>query len=222
MYRLDNRTYIVLLVIATVFWFIFNKLIQIHLFVLVNGLLLIGIGEITRAFKFLITYLTLVLIASFFAGKVALMYIVLNMLARSIPLLMIVVCILLSNVSRLMASLQELQVPKNVLVMICIMVRFFPVINREIKFIKDGMRARGLFDNLISYIKAPYLAYECYMVPILIRCIKLSDELGATSELRGLSSDVKRTCIYQIHVGIKDIVAVSAYLIVMLLIYCGV
>lgn len=42
-------------------------------------------------------------------------------------------------------------------------------------------------------MRNPFLVYECFMVPLIIRCIKLSDELGATAELRGLNADISRS-----------------------------
>ena len=78
MRKLDNRTYIILLTVSTVFWFLFYKNNQIHLSVVLNALLLIYIREYTKAIKFAITYIMMILLACLFAGKVALMYIVLN------------------------------------------------------------------------------------------------------------------------------------------------
>ena len=59
------------------------------------------------------------------------------------------------------------------------------------------------------------------LVPLIIRCIKLSDELGATAELRGLNADKNRTCIYDVRFGLKDVFAVIVYGTVIGLIYFG-
>ena len=111
MRKLDNRTYIILLAVSTIFWFLFNKNIQIHLSVALNALLLVYIKEQNKAIKFVITYLTMVILAGLFANKIALMYIILNMLARSIPLVMVVTCIIVGNSSELMLSLQKIKFP---------------------------------------------------------------------------------------------------------------
>ena len=129
MRKLDNRTYIILLAVSTVFWFLFYKNNQIHLSVVLNALLLIYIREYKKAIKFAITYIMMILLACLFAGKIALMYIVLNMLARSIPIIMVVTCIVSGNSSELMSSLQKLKIPKPLIVLICIMIRFFPVLS---------------------------------------------------------------------------------------------
>lgn len=222
MRKLDNRTYIILLAVSTIFWFLFNKNIQIHLSVALNALLLVYIKEQNKAIKFVITYLTMVILAGLFANKIALMYIILNMLARSIPLVMVVTCIIVGNSSELMLSLQKIKVPKPIIVMICILIRFFPVLSKESIAIRNGMKARGLFSNWKDFMRNPFLVYECFMVPLIIRCIKLSDELGATAELRGLNADKKRTCIYEVYFGLKDICVLAIYGAAIGLIYFGV
>ena len=222
MRKLDNRTYIILLAVSTIFWFLFNKNYQIHLSVALNMSLLIYIREYKKAIKFVITYFAMILLANLFAGKIALMYIILNMLARSIPLIMLVTCIVAGNSGELMSSLQKLRIPKSIIVMICIMIRFFPVLSKETMYIRNGMKARGVFSSWKDYIRHPFLAYECFMVPLIIRCIKLSDELGATAELRGLNADKSRTCIYEVVFGLKDIFALIMYGAAIGLIYFGV
>ena len=219
MKKLDNRTYIILLAVSSIFWFLFNKNIQIHLSVALNALLLVYIKEYNKAIKFVITYLAMVILAGLFANKIALMYIILNMLARSIPLVMIVTCIVVGNSSELMLSLQKTKVPKPIIVMICILIRFFPVLSKENIAIRNGMKARGLFSNWKDFMRNPFLVYECFMVPLIIRCIKLSDELGATAELRGLNSDISRSCIYEVDFGLNDLFVLVLYGAAMGLIY---
>lgn len=219
MKKLDNRTYIILLAVSSIFWFLFNKNIQIHLSVALNALLLVYIKEYIKAIKFVITYLTMVILAGLFANKIALMYIILNMLARSIPLVMVVTCIVVGNSSELMLSLQKTKVPKPIIVMICILIRFFPVLSKENIAIRNGMKARGLFSNWKDFMRNPFLVYECFMVPLIIRCIKLSDELGATAELRGLNADISRSCIYEADFGLNDLFVLVLYGAAMGLIY---
>ena len=207
MRKLDNRTYIILLAVSTIFWFLFNKNIQIHLSVALNALLLVYIREYNKAVKFVITYMTMVILAGLLANKIALMYIILNMLARSIPLVMVVTCIVVGNSSELMSSLQKIKIPKPIIVMICILIRFFPVLSKENIAIRNGMKARGVFSGWKDFMRNPFLA---------------SDELGATAELRGLNANKKRTCIYEVYFGLKDVCVIVIYVAAIGLIYFGV
>lgn len=45
-----------------------------------------------------------------------------------------------------------------------------------------------IFPTWWSILKNPIMAYECFFVPLTVRCLKLSTELGASAELRGLDS----------------------------------
>lgn len=43
-----------------------------------------------------------------------------------------------------------------------------------------------------------------FFVPLTVRCLKLSSELGASAELRGLDSSNPRSCIYDIRYTYMD------------------
>lgn len=141
------------------------------------------------------------------------MYVVICTFARAIPLTMVAAPILYANPSRMMYSFQRIHVPKNVLVMLCILIRFFPVIEKEMLSIRNGIRARGIFPTWWSILKNPIMAYECFFVPLTVRCLKLSTELGASAELRGLDSSNPRSCIYNIGFTYKDILAILGFVL---------
>ena len=79
------------------------------------------------------------------APLLGIMYIVISTFARAVPLMMIAAPILYENPSRMMGSFQRIHIPKTILVMICILLRFFPVIQKEMVSIFNGVRARGIF-----------------------------------------------------------------------------
>ena len=97
--------------------------------------------------------------------------------------------------------------------MLCILIRFFPVIEKEMLSIRNGIRARGIFPTWLSILKNPIMAYECFFVPLTVRCLKLSTELGASAELRGLDSSNPRSCIYNIGFTYKDILAILGFVL---------
>ena len=79
--------------------------------------------------------------------------------------------------------------------------------------IRNGIRARGIFPTWWSILKNPIMAYECFFVPLTVRCLKLSTELGASAELRGLDSSNPRSCIYNIGFTYKDILAILGFVL---------
>ena len=117
-----------------------------------------------------------------------------------------------------MASWQSLHIPKSVTIMLCMMMRFFPVLRKEMASIREGIRARGLFPHWYVYIRHPVVVYESFFVPFTVRCLKLSAELGATAELRGLDAPQKRSSIYAAPLSVYDYLTVGLYGAAMVLI----
>ncbi|MDO5718612.1 MAG: energy-coupling factor transporter transmembrane component T, partial [Tissierellia bacterium] len=97
----------------------------------------------------------------------------------------------------------------------------FPVLKNEMVTIRSGIKARGIFSAPYDYLIHPVIAYESFFVPLTIRCIKISEELGATAELRGLDSNKKRTSIYRVGFSVYDYITIIIYSLIMILIYLG-
>lgn len=211
MEKLDVRTHLIALCIATLFWFVFDKNIEIHCLVALCALYMFLSGYGKQIPSLVASYIVLLLLALLTAPIMGIMYIVISTFARAIPLMMMAVPILYANPSRMMVTFQRIHVPKTVLVMICILVRFFPVMEKEMLSIRDGMRARGTFPTWWSVLKHPVMAYECFFVPLIVRCLKLSAELGASAELRGLDSSNPRSCIYKIGFSSRDVLAIIVF-----------
>lgn len=219
MRTLDPRTHLAVLVCAVVWWFLYERLWQIHCLCILAACYLWQAKELRSAVRFCIFYIGTQIAANIFAPNAALLYIILHTFARSIPLMMFAAVIAKSNPSRLMASWQKIGVPKTVLIMLCMMMRFFPVLQKEMAAIKDGINARGLFPHWYDYLRHPVTAYESFFVPFTVRCLKLSAELGATAELRGLDAPQKRSCMYAVRFSVYDILTSGIYGAAMFLFY---
>lgn len=222
MEKLDARTHLLVLGIATFFWFILEGEIAIHGLLSLSFFYLFYLGHIKEMVRLLVSYLFIVTIAYISGAYMGIFYIVLLTFARAIPLMMVSVAILSTNTSRMMKSFLSIKIPKTLVIMICIFTRFFPVLQKEMLYIKEGLRARGLFPQWYSMLLHPVMAYECFFVPLIIRCLKLSAELGASAELRGLAAPCERSCVYEIGFHWNDIVCVFLYTLGCVLIKIGV
>lgn len=210
--RLDSRTHLFILILATILFLILSGERQIHSFVLLSAIYMALAGYCKKIIPYIVTYTTLVLFAHLFISITGMMYVILSTFARAIPLMMIASPILYGNPDKLIGTYSKMHIPRNLLIMICILIRFFPVMWKEILTIRDGIRARGIFPSWYSRILHPLLAYECFFVPLTVRCLKLSTELGASAELRGLESSNTRTCIYPIYFSRWDLFAVITFI----------
>lgn len=213
MEKLDVRTHLIALFLATLFWLLFRTNAEIHGLAALSALYLCAAGYGKRAARFLAAYLAMLLLARLTAPVMGVLYIVICTFARAVPLMMVAAPVLYANPSRMMYSFQLLHVPKTVLVMLCILVRFFPVMEKEMESIQSGIRARGIFPTWRSVARHPLRAYECFFVPLTVRCLKLSAELGASAELRGLDSHGPRSCIYPVGFTRRDIFTLIGFAI---------
>jgi energy-coupling factor transport system permease protein len=83
------------------------------------------------------------------------------------------------------------------------MFRFFPTVGEEYAAINDAMRMRGV--TFAGGNPAAMLEYR--LVPMMICCVKIGEELSAAALTRGLGAPVRRTNIGKIGFHIQDMAA---------------
>lgn len=106
--------------------------------------------------------------------------------------------------SAIMCALDRWHVPQGVLVGICMMSRFVSILSFEGRSIVRGIRMRGIFPRAIDAARRPVLAYECVYTPLVMRSLRLSSELAASAELRGIEIGEGRTSVYHVGFSARD------------------
>ena len=89
---------------------------------------------------------------------------------------------------------------------ICMVFRFASVLSFEIRSIVRGIRMRGIFPRALDAIRHPALTYECVYTPLVMRSLRLSSELAASAELRGIEIGRGRTSVYHVGFSARDAV----------------
>ncbi|MCC7554147.1 MAG: energy-coupling factor transporter transmembrane protein EcfT [Methanobacteriaceae archaeon] len=131
-----------------------------------------------------------------------------NLIARMAPsILMGYYVISTTRVSEFVASMEEIKVPKSIIIPLSVIFRYFPTLFDEIKSIRDAMKMKGIGLNFDS-LKSPVTLMEYFFVPVLINAVKTSDELSAASLTRGLSSPKQRTNIAKVGFTYLDIILI--------------
>lgn len=110
--------------------------------------------------------------------------------------------------SALMCALERWRAPKGVVVGVCMVFRFASLLTFEARSILRGIRMRSIFPRPLDALVHPALAYECAYVPLVMRCLRLSSELAASAQLRGVEIRERRTSVH--HVGFEPRDAVAA------------
>lgn len=109
---------------------------------------------------------------------------------------------------RLMAALQLLKLPKNLILTVVVTLRFFPIIKLENDTIQMSARLRGLSYSQPKNWLRPLRAFEYTFVPLMMRTMKITDELTASAMTKGIDCPGKRTSIYQTGFTVRDLVLV--------------
>ena len=108
--------------------------------------------------------------------------------------------------SAIMCALDRWHLPQKFLVGICMIFRFASILPFEMRSILRGIRMRGIFPSLPDIARQPALAYECFYTPLVMRSLRLSSELAASAELRGIDIGAGRTSVYHVGFSLRDAV----------------
>lgn len=111
----------------------------------------------------------------------------------------------------LIASLERMHLPRVATIPLAVMVRYIPTLGLEYRCIKSTMRMRGIDASLPGIAAHPFLAVERILVPLLMRCLKVADELAASAVSRGIENDAKRTSVRDVRLRARDYAAMALF-----------
>lgn len=138
-------------------------------------------------------------------GMIAAMFGVLILVSRKLfPLLSFGKVLLASPVGEMIAALQAVHLPKQLIVALTVVIRFFPTMKEEYACIRDAMKTRGIPLNCSNVLRHPAATTEYILVPTIQRLSVVSDELSAAATTRGIDSTRPRTSYYAPHIRLVD------------------
>jgi energy-coupling factor transport system permease protein len=108
-----------------------------------------------------------------------------------------------------MAAMGRMHISEKITIPLSVMFRFFPTVGEEYAAINDAMRMRGI--RLAGGNPAAMLEYR--IVPMMICCIRIGEELSAAALTRGLGAPVKRTNTGKVGFHIQDIAVILLCLV---------
>ncbi len=124
---------------------------------------------------------------------------------KLIPIMMVGLWILrTTHMDDLMVSLQRLRLPQAVTIPLVVMFRYIPTLKIEYRMIRNTMDIRGISDTLWKRITRPIATIEYILIPLLMRCLKVTDELAASGTTRGLELEQKRYALNHIRFSWKE------------------
>ncbi|MDO5725898.1 MAG: energy-coupling factor transporter transmembrane component T [Tissierellia bacterium] len=164
--------------------------------------LFIGIGAYKHAFKIGIYIVACFFLNYFLLGKyhiypklkffnIAIIFII----KFSIIGIMILWISLKMKSGHFIAAMEAMHLPKEITIILAVVLRFFPTLKSELDNIKDAMKLRNIEFNLKNMIRRPAKTIEFAGIPLIMRSMTLSEGLSAAAMCRGLDLD-KRSSSY--------------------------
>lgn len=107
-----------------------------------------------------------------------------------------ITCLILVRITpmnELLSSLRKLHIPMLVLIPVAVMYRYLPTVGKEITYVRESLKMRGL-----------KVSVERFFVPLLFRSEKITEELSAATICKGLYVDRERTCLTDVKLDVAD------------------
>ncbi|MCG8485813.1 MAG: energy-coupling factor transporter transmembrane protein EcfT [Clostridia bacterium] len=117
----------------------------------------------------------------------------------AIPMIMTGHAISLATPTEVIAAMQISKCPRILTLVVTFMFRFYPTIKHEFRQIRDAQKLRGIIS-----IKKPMDSIEYTLIPMMMRSAKVSDELAAAAEVRGIDAPGQHTSLHDIKIKKAD------------------
>ena len=115
----------------------------------------------------------------------------------------------LASMQDLLAALQAMGAPQAVLIPYMVVLRFFPTIRRDASHLMESLKTRRVLAGRGYALRHPALVCELLVVPLLMRSVRVSDELAASALVRGLGGETRPTILHPLSFGARDAVVAA-------------
>ena len=184
---LDPRCKILLLVcIGFVSYFLAGEVVSLALMLVYGLFIAVGNGG-KWALKMIVVYIIVAYLNALLRYvQVPVLSVIMSVfgvtLLKLIPIVMMGLWILRTTyMDDLMVALQRMRLPQAVTIPLVVMFRYIPTLD-----------IRGISDTLWKRVSHPLATIEYILIPLLMRCLKVTDELAASGTTRGLELECKR------------------------------
>ena len=111
----------------------------------------------------------------------------------------------------IMSSLRKIGIPNNFNLSVATGLRFMGEMNIRLKEIRNGMKVRGLRISLVH----PVRSFELYLIPLMYKCLHVSETLTSSIISKGAEYEIKKTSYNPTKYNIFDLIClvVAFYLV---------
>ena len=112
-----------------------------------------------------------------------------------------------ASMQSLIAALQAMGTPQAVLIPCMVILRFFPTIRKDASYLVESLKTRRVLAGRGYALGRPAVVCELLVVPLLMRSVRVSDELAASALARGLGGPARPTVLNSLSFGARDAAA---------------
>jgi len=116
-----------------------------------------------------------------------------------------------TKVGELVSAMQKLRIPKPIIITFAVTLRFFPTVKEEYSGIRDAMRLRGIHMSAGNILTRPLTVMESILIPMMMRCATIAEELSAATVTRGIENNGKRTSITELTMRWLDWMIIAGF-----------
>lgn len=156
------------------------------------------------AFSYAILYAAIAL--GYFLAPQSIMLFIIHKFPRFFPLGLALIAVAESgDTARLSAALRNWHCPKKAIMITSVVLRFFPVLCRDLKMMKQSIRTRNLSCKFVQKVRRLPQYFENIVVPMMFRVIRIAETLSASAETRGITMNRKQDSYIKLQLCGADI-----------------
>lgn len=214
MYALDPRVKILQAILVNLSaLFLSNQILFFFLYAFVF-ILLLSVRMIKPVFGFFIFFISYHIIFHLPGGAnnpiMIIFFTILFLFIRFGPMMMIMMFMTkVVNVTNFIISLEKMKIPREIVIPMGVTLRFIPSMFQEFGYIRDAMKLRNINFSILAFIKHPIRTIEYFLVPLLMRSLKIGDELAASAVTRAIESPFKKTFLHDVRLKAKDFIYIA-------------
>lgn len=121
-----------------------------------------------------------------------------------------------SRIGEYISAFTQMRLPGEVIIPLAVMLRFVPTIQEEWQAVNQALRLRGMALTWKNMLRRPLQMMEYMLVPFLMQCSVIVDEMSAAVMARGFDKNTPRSSYAEVRMRALDwcVVAVSAGLLI--------
>ncbi len=115
-----------------------------------------------------------------------------------------------STVGEYISAFMRMHLPSEVIIPLAVMFRFVPTVHEEWQSVTQALHLRGLGLTWNNVLRHPMQMLEYTLVPFLLQCSVIVDEMSAAVMARGFDRDHPRTSYLEVRMNALDWCIVTA------------